>query len=347
MTGARPVIGIVGNDVPRQLVLAGGAIPHRLTGSWSGPIDPEARDLLGAADAVAARILTEVRAGRAQCDALVVCADSQAHVRLFSVLRATSPDLPLHLLDLPRSASAAARRFARFQLARLATFVSDVTGQVIDVPALASAARTERELGDALRRLRERRRAVPSRCLGSVALQAYLDASRLDPATAAARIDQAQSEVPAGAVRVHATGSNHPDAAAYRVLEEQGCTVVSEDHDTGDQAWLGVAVDGIDVDETIERLIDAHFDRIGAPPVASSAARAGLTRDEATASGAEVVAGLIRELDEAPAWDIPDQAALLGERGVALRLRTRVRPGDELQAAGDLAREITEGAASR
>ncbi|WP_194409818.1 2-hydroxyacyl-CoA dehydratase family protein [Microbacterium cremeum] len=342
----RPVVGIVGNDVPRQLVLASGATPHRVTGSWTGDVDPVARDLLGAADAVAGRILSQVRAGRLDCDALVVCADSQANVRLFYVLRSIAPELPLHLVDLPRAPSTAARRFARFQFAGLVAFLTGLTGQALDAAALARSADAERALGSALERLRARRRAEPPQCSGALALEALLDAARLDPADAVVRVDGARSDVPQTAVRVHLTGSSHPDAGLYRALEEQGCVIVSEDHDTGDGAWLGVAVDAATVEEAIDGLVDRHFDRVGGSATASSAARALLTRDTALLGAARGVGGVIRELDEAPAWDVPDQAELLGEIGVALHVQTRVHPGDELRAVRELARDLTGAAAA-
>lgn len=337
---SRRVIGVVGNDVPRQLVLASGATPHRFTGSWTGAVDPAAGELLGAADAVVGRILTELRADRFDCDGLVVCADTQANVRLFYVLRAIAPDLPLHLLDLQRGDSTAARRFARFQLESLAAFLCGVTGHAIDAASLASAANAERELGRALERLRARRRAEPAQCSGAAALDALLDAARLDPAHAVARVDDARSDVPGAAIRVHLTGSNHPDAELYGILEDNGCVVVSEDHDTGDGSWLGAAVDAPTVKEAIEGLIDLHFARVGGPATASSTARGLLTRDTAELASARIAGSLIRELDEAPAWDLPDQTARLAEIGVALREQTRVRPGDERRAARDLAREL-------
>ena len=340
------VIGIVGNDVPRQLVLASGATPHRLTGSWTGAVDPTAGELLGAADAAVVRILAELRAGRLDGDGLVVCADSQANVRLFYVLRAIAPDLPLHLLDLPRADSAAARRFARFQLASLADFLEGVTAHPIDAASLASAAEAERELGRALERLRARRRAEPAQCSGTAALGALLDAARLDPAEAVARVDGALSDVPRTGIRVHLTGSNHPDAELYRILEDHGCVVVSEDHDTGDGSWLGVAADASSVDDAIDGLVDLHFARVGGSATASSAARARVTRETAERSSAHVVGSLVRELDEAPAWDLPDQTALLAEIGVALRAQSRVEPGDELRAARDLAHGLTGATAA-
>lgn len=343
---SRPVVGIVGNDVPRQLVLASGATPHRVTGSWTGAVDPVARDLLGAADAAVGRILSELRAGRVDCDGLVVCADSQANVRLFYVLRATAPDLPLHLVDLPRADSAAARRFARFQLESLAAFLTGVTGHAVDTAALASAADAERELGRALERLRARRRADPVRCSGTAALEALLDAARLDPGEAVARLDGALSDVPSAAVRVHLTGSNHPDAELYRVLEDHGCVVVSEDHDTGDGTWLGAAVDALTVEGAIEGLVDLHFARVGGSATASSAARAALTRENAETAAARVVGAVIREFDEAPAWDLPDQAALLARIDVALHTQPRVHPGDERRTVRELARTLTGEAAA-
>ncbi|MFC8680525.1 2-hydroxyacyl-CoA dehydratase family protein [Microbacterium ureisolvens] len=334
-----PSVGIVGNDVPRQLVLAAGAVPRRLTGSWLGAIDPAAAQLLGAADAPAARILGELTAGAVRSDALIVCADSQAHVRLFYVLRAVAPQLPLHLLDLPRADSLAARRFGRVQLESLVAFLADVTGRPADVGALAAAAQAERQLGRAIDRLRDRRRSVPPRCDGTLALDAMLSAAQLPPSDAVARIEQAQADVPASATRVHVTGSNHPDAAFYRELEEHGYIVVSEDHDTGDGAWLGAAADGADVGEVLDALLDQHFTRVGGSPTASSAARAGLTRDTVVESAADLVVAAIRDLDEAPAWDVADQAALLAEMGVPFRVRTRVAPGGEIEAAHELARQ--------
>jgi benzoyl-CoA reductase/2-hydroxyglutaryl-CoA dehydratase subunit BcrC/BadD/HgdB len=342
----RAIVGIVGNDVPRQLVLASGGLPRRITGSWTGAIDADAQDLLGAADAVVARMLTELRSGHVECDALIVCADTQAHVRLFYVLRSIASELPLHLLDLPRAESAAARRFARSQLERLAAFLTRIGGETIDGAALAAAGPAERDLGEALARLRVRRGATPPECEGSAALDAWLEAGRIDPEEAIARVDEARVDVPLTAARVHITGSNHPDPALYRILEEQGCVVVGEDHDTGEGAWLGVAVDATSLDEAIERLVDLHFGRVGGSATASSADRARLTHEAALRSRADVVAGVIRDLDEAPAWDLSDQAAALAGIRVPFVMQTRLRPGDEARAARDLGHRIVERTAS-
>ena len=345
MTASAPVIGVVGNDVPRQLLLALGARPHRLTGSWAGVIDPDAQQLLGATDAAVARLLTELRRDAHPPDALIVCNDSQAHLRLFYVLRATAAELPVHLLDMPREASEPARRFARFQLEAVAAFCATVTGRALDAASLAAAADAEAALGDAVRRLRARRRAHPALCAGADALDAMLDAARLAPADAVTRLDATGGQaapVPSGAIRVHVTGSSHPDAAVYRELESDGrCVIVSEDHDTGDAAWLGVAVRGETTEHVLEGLIDAHFARVTTSATTSGAVRAAFTRDIARAAGAHAVAAIIRELDEAPLWDLADQRAAL--EGTAF-VSVRVAPGGEVGAARELVREIVERA---
>ena len=345
MTASAPVIGVVGNDVPRQLLLALGAQPRRLTGSWTGVIDPEAQQLLGATDAAVARLLTELRSGTHQLDGLILCNDSQAHLRLFYVLRATAAELPVHLLDMPREASEPARRFARFQLEELAAFCAAVTGRTLDAASLATAADAEAAIGDALGRLRARRRADPSLCAGADALDAMQEAARLAPADAVTRLDDTGGQagpVPSGAIRVHVTGSCHPDAVVYRELESDGrCVIVSEDHDTGDAAWLGDAVRGATTEHVLEGLIDAHFARVTTSATASGAVRAAFTRDTARAAGAHAVAAIIRELDEAPLWDLADQRLAL--EGTAF-VSARVAPGGEVGAARELVREIAEKA---
>ena len=218
-----------------------------------------------------------------------------------------------------------------------------MTGRALDAASLAAAA--EAALGDAVRRLRARRRAHPPLCAGADALDALFDAARLAPADAVRRLDATAGQatpVPSGAIRVHVTGSSHPDAAVYRELESDGrCVIVSEDHDTGDAAWLGVAVRGETTDHVLDGLIDAHFARVTTSATTSGAVRAAFTRDISRAAGAHAVGAIIRELDEAPLWDIADQrAALAGTAFVSVR----VAPGGEVGAARELVRQIVERA---
>lgn len=341
-----PVVGIVGNDVPRQLVLAANALPHRVTGSWTGRIDQEASELLGAADAVTARILTGLLAGTDDLDALVICNDSQAHLRLYYALRAVGTELPLLLLDVPGSRRAPAQRFAERQFLALVEFCANLSGHRPDARSLRRAADEERALGDALARLGEARRGELPRCSGTRALELHLLASRSHPADAVPLVEAGCTAETVAGVRVHLTGSAHPDPTVYRALEERGCLIVGEDHDTGERTWLGEAVPGDGIDEVVAGLVRAHFARVPASTTASGSERAEFTAAMASAGRAELVAAIVRDLDEAPLWDLPDQAAALNAQGRELRTRTHVGADDAIAVARELAQELVGRAAS-
>ncbi|MCK6066063.1 MULTISPECIES: 2-hydroxyacyl-CoA dehydratase family protein [Microbacterium] len=315
-----PTIGIVGNDVPRQIVRAAGAAPQRLTGSWAGAVDRVAADHLGAVDRSAAVILTGLMGAATDAlDALVVCNDSQANLRLFYVLRMLRGEgiPPVHLLDLPRQDTPATRRFARVQLAALTAFCERVSGRTADAAAWRDAAAEERAVGAAVSRLQARRRAQPPEVGGTTALTALLAAASAPPAAAVELLDAA-AEPRAGGLRVHVTGSNHPDPSVYAALEASGATIVSDDHDTGDLSWLGAGVDAADADAVYAGLIDAHFARTSGSAVATIAERAATTRAIAVAAQADVVLALIRRGDEAPLWDLAAAADALADTGIAL-----------------------------
>lgn len=335
-------IGIIGNDVPRQLVLAAGGIPIRITGSWDGPLGERASALLGTVDPVVAGILTELLAGRhSDLDGLVVCNDTQSHLRLFYVLRMLpAPALPVHLLDLPRFDSPAARRFAAHQLEDLTAFCAARSG-ILPTPAgLRAAAAAEAGVGSAMQRLRARRRAR-SPVRGAAALAAMISAGRApSSADAVDVLDAAAGPAAPEAVRVHVTGSAHPDASVYAELEERDMVVVSDDHETGDEMLMGAVVDSDDLDEVYERLADQHFARTGGSASASIRARAELTRTRARQAGAQAVISLIRKGDDAPAWDVAALREALAADGIPVVSRQWIPRGQAGAAAADAAAQL-------
>lgn len=348
---AAPRIGIVGDDVPRQLVLATGAVPQRLLGSWHEPVSVETAELLGTVDAATGRILDDLLSGRHDDLAgLVVCHDSQAGLRIFYVLRILARrgrlPFPVHLVDAPRLDSPAARRFVGRQYARLLDFCEQVTGHRADIGSLHRAAERELALGRALETMRERRRT--GGCAGSSALRAYRAAATMPPEEAVATVTEAQAPTAPGATPVFVTGSNHPDPGVYDALERTGdVVVVGEDHDTGDLAWLGVAVEAPTVGEVIDGLAAAHLARPAAATRGLPAARAAYTATRAEQARARAALALVREHDDAPTWDLPDQRLALGRRGVPLVARTRIRSAeDPVAAAQEGLAEIRAGLAS-
>lgn len=344
---AGPRVGVIGADVPRQLVLAAGATPVRIFGSWSQPYSSEASELLGAVDAVAPRILDDVLSGaHDDLAGLIVCNDSAADLRIFYVLRILSErgrvPFPVHLLDAPRGGGAPRDRFIERQYDRLVAFCESLTGDRIDATGLQRAARRERELGRALTALRARRRA--RECSGAAALAAHLAAATLPPEQST-EITDAAAESRDGEP-VFLTGSAHPDASVYDVIEAAGLVVVGEDHDTGDAAWIGDAVESGDLDEAIAQLAQRHAAR---PPLAARSRtreRAAELDRRLAETGASGVLALARDLDDGAVWDLAGQRLVVEHRGLPFAARARIAPEAALLEAEAVASTLVAELAS-
>ncbi|MGK3708969.1 2-hydroxyacyl-CoA dehydratase [Arthrobacter sp. IK3] len=340
MTDPAPQIGIIGADAPRQIILAAGATPVRLFGAWSGDVSREAAELLGAADAVAARVLDDVLSGMHDGLAgLVVCNDSAANLRVYYVLRLLAErgriPYPVQLLDTPRGGGPHVNLFVARQYERLAGFVSACTGQVLDADTLAAAAGRENSLGEALERVRERR--VAGTLSGSAALRCYAGAAQLAPEQALAAIEAIQqNDAPEPVLRVFMTGSSHPDTTVYEALEQSGIGMVGEDHDAGDAAWIGQTVDAASPGEAFRALAELHAQR---PPSASRSLASERTEHllaEVRRTGAAGVVALVRDLDDGPVWDLPSQREALAAGGTWLAGVVRVPADGAAAAAAEL-----------
>lgn len=350
-------IGVVGADVPRQVVLACGAVPMRILGSWTGAVSQEATELLGAADAVAARFLDEILSGdHDELAGLVVCNDSMADLRVYYVLRILAErgrvPFPVHLLDAPRGGGAHRRRFVSHQYERLAAFVSGVTGQQVDATSLAEAAAREAKLGQALEAVWGRRR---KRVLsGTTALTAYRAAAQLSPEDAWERIGELvrsaaepveldePAELAGARVPVYLTGSSHPDATVYAALEAAGAVVVGEDHDAGDAAWIGDAVNATTLEEACAQLADRHTARPPAAARSLSSERTEHLLAETERCGAAGVVALVRDLDDGPVWDLAEYRPALASRDLWLAEQLRVPAGGVQDATAGIIRALQQ-----
>ncbi|HEY6801254.1 MAG TPA: 2-hydroxyacyl-CoA dehydratase, partial [Agromyces sp.] len=197
--------------------------------------------------------------------------------------------------------------------------------------------------------LRARRRT--GTCSGVAALGAYLAAATVPPDQAAAMVDAAVAahdahgvDDPRDGASVFVTGSAHPDASVYDAIEASALVVIGEDHDTGDAAWIGDAVDAADLDEAIAQLARRHATR---PPLAArsrTSERAIELDRRLDETGAAGVLALIRDLDDAPAWDLSGQRVVMDRRGLPFATAARIAPDAALReaeaAAATLAGEL-------
>ncbi|NUL44551.1 2-hydroxyacyl-CoA dehydratase [Cellulosimicrobium funkei] len=355
--GLEPRIGVVGADVPRPILLACGAVPVRILGSWTGSVSQEATELLGATDAVAARVLEEILAGaHDELAGLVVCNDSMADLRVYYVLRVLAErgrvPFPVHFLDAPRGGGDHRTHFVSHQYQRLAAFASEITGQQADAATLAGAAAREAALGEALEALRVRRRAHD--LSGTTALAAYRAAAQLPPEQAVERIaglvrsgaQPVERETSAGqacpGMPVYLTGSSHPDGTVYAELEAAGAVVVGEDHDAGDSAWIGGAVNASTLEEACDLLAERHAARPPAAARSLSSERTGHLLTESERCGAAGVVALVRDLDDGPAWDLADHRPALAGRNLWLAEQLQVGADGIREATAEIIRTLSE-----
>jgi benzoyl-CoA reductase/2-hydroxyglutaryl-CoA dehydratase subunit BcrC/BadD/HgdB len=356
------VTGLLGWSAPRELVAAAGMLPVRLSprrlARDGAPVDCAAtagltRELPPGLARVVAALLT---GALDWVDALLIGRDSEAHTKLFYVLRelrrsGAAPGLPpVAFFDLLRLPARTSARYNRLRAAELAETLAGWGGQRVTPASLAVAVSESAATAAALRALSALRTAAVPRVAGSDALAAAGAAqvlpgpqfrAQLRPQLAA----NAESAGPAAApplARVFLTGSGQDDLSVYETLEQQGLAVVGEDHEWGD--------DGSEVPETTPDPVDGVVDRYHYAH--GGAARAGLRERVAQTVGRvrrarpDAVLHLVNDHDEAAGWELPAVRDLLAAGGPRV-LRVRLRDGDDRaplrEAAARLLQEVHGG----
>lgn len=313
-----PIIGMVGQDVPAELITAVGATALRLRGE-PGRDTAVADHYLGTGLDPATRSLLTLLLGRefGTLDALVVSADCDASLRLYYVLREIArvePEThipPVHLVDilhLPRATT------TRYDRARVGQFVDVLQGWIgvrLTEEALAHAVALHDEIRWLQRKVSALRHAQPARLTGSEYLAVMGAATRLpleEYRVLLTTLLASSDQLPAhDALRVFLTGSSHDDASVYRAIEAQGAVVVGEDHDWGElltEREVGAA--------TLDALAERYQYNGPTSQRSSIRQRAAHSARAAVRAGAEVLLGYTREKDDAPLWDFGAQQAAIG-----------------------------------
>ena len=325
-----PLVGMLGADVPRELVLAAGGQPVRLParpGPATTPDRDEARRLLGAVDEPAVDVLADLLTGRLDHVAgLLVSRDRDAWLRVFYVVRAlreTRPDLPaVHLVDVVHLPRRASLRYTERQLHRCAEVLVRWTGTPVDADALAAAARATTGVRGALGRLQDARRS--GLVSGTEAWQRFAAADEETPEDAVRAVDdllrRAADRDALPGRPLFLSGSTQHDDSVHATLEAGGWRVVGEDHDPGALA-LTVELSEPPRHDTSSwlQVLAAGYARRGPDaPTATAADRAAWAVAEAERGGARAVLHYVRRHDEAPLWDLPSLRARADATGLAV-----------------------------
>jgi benzoyl-CoA reductase/2-hydroxyglutaryl-CoA dehydratase subunit BcrC/BadD/HgdB len=337
----RTVVGVVGADVPVELVTAAGAVAYRLHGH-PDVVGDQAREILGAGlDPVAHSLLTRILDGSAGFLAgIVVSRDCQASLQLFYALRELrrlDPHRaipPVHLLDLLHLPTAHTVRYDEARLHQLADVLSGWTGEAIRSRGLTEAQDGVARLRRLLRELDALRTGPAPRLTGTQALRVLGAVTALPLERSLALVSEVVGDaatLPVGRAkpRVFVTGSAQDHDEVHRALEQDlDCQVVGEDHDWGALA-LAIEVRG----SGIPALARAYRDRGPCAPTSSISRRAAWTAEQVRLRSADVLLGVVREHDEAPAWDFPAQRGAAGVPAALLERQPYRIETDDLRAA--------------
>jgi benzoyl-CoA reductase/2-hydroxyglutaryl-CoA dehydratase subunit BcrC/BadD/HgdB len=298
-----PVIGVVGRDVPIELIEAHGAAVHR----WelhTSAITAEAEQILGRGiDPAATAILAAILAGVPEdMVGIVLCSDCDATQRLFYALRELvriEPGRglpPVHLIDILHVPRAASLAYSQDETARLASRLREWTGADASATALAAAVHGRNDVRRRLRRVAERRPHGGG--ADFFRLRGQCDELPVDAALE--RVQTVLDEQPARAqgVPVALTGSAQGVASVVERIERCGAVVVADDCPGGQ---LGLEIETRE--PTIAGLAE-RYARDGLTPHRGSAAqRATALAVAAQRSGARAVISYARRRDDAAEWD--------------------------------------------
>jgi hypothetical protein len=338
-----PVIGVVGADVPRELVLAAGALPVRLHAARptnSTPINTapdaarspqaarsagyrRAAELLGATEEAAVELLGRILDGElAFLTGLLVSHDRDSSLRIFQVLRELAkadPTLPpVHLIDLLHLPRASTETYNLAQVRRAAGVLGEWTGAPLQAAALARAIEETTAVRGAL--LAAHAARIDGLLAGSTALRLFAAAETLPPAAALDLVKRTLAEASAAsrpgppggndagpAPTVFLSGSAQETDVLYRSIEAAGWQVVGEDHHRGLLATtIRIETDDTGtLDELLGALARGYGLRGPDSATASAADHASWTVAEARRAGADAILCWVHERDDAPRWDFP------------------------------------------
>ena len=319
--GDGPVIGVIGRDVPLELIDAAGARPFTLQGDPT--LDTTGADhYLGTGLDPAARSILAVLldGGLGHLDAIVACTDSEGSSRLYYLLRELArvdPGAgvpPLHLVDVLHRRRPSSLRYTTRQVAGLSRVLAGWTGRPMTDRSLAEAVEERNEVRRHLQAIDALRGELRPRLSGSDLLTARAASGRLPAAVALPLLAAAVEAVMDGAgpitepgpVRLLLTGSAHHEPAVTATIEGAGGAVVADDHPTG---ALGSGL--LCRAPTIQAVAERAWADGGTPQRASSAERAAATARLASERRVDLVLAYARRHDEAPLWDAAAQRAAL------------------------------------
>jgi benzoyl-CoA reductase/2-hydroxyglutaryl-CoA dehydratase subunit BcrC/BadD/HgdB len=320
------VIGILGDEAPRELATALGFLPIRISpgrlkvsgNAQTSPSIDLAPDMRLILDAFITRQLDWI-------DGLIIARDSESYARLFAVAREliNVGEITEHpriaFLDHLRSKSASAHHYNLQCFDELVSTLVKWADRELRPTDAAAATREAALVTSWMRKMMSFRHETAPRLSGSQFLRISIAAQTLPASELLENLEVVEKRIleskvkPPFGPRVFVTGSPVEDAWTYELFESLGFSVVGEDHSWGEGAWPQFNPGS----DPMTAIFD-HYDE------KSPASRSGLKErceyvaKQAEDVGAEVVFQILFDHDEATGWEFPLLREILRSKRISL-----------------------------
>lgn len=242
----QPIIGYLCCFAPPEIIRAAGALPYRITGETGA--DTTAADLY--MEPYGCTYVRNILAGAASnrydfLDGLVISHSCDMVQRLYGLWTYYHPLPYSYLFNVPHQVTPWAQRFYRRELDFFRESLEKFTGNKVS-PALLGEEIKKQNLNRArIRKLYRLRKENPAAVSSSDLLSLLITAGALPPEQFGARLDQAienastLSEVTSSyrRPRLLVWGSIIDNPAFFRLIEEAGADIVTDDTCIGFRTW--------------------------------------------------------------------------------------------------------------
>jgi len=318
------VVGCLGEEVPEELLIAAGCLPVRIVGAdeTGTPLADQYLER-GFDPYVRARFEPIVNGTYRYVDHLIISNSSDALIRVYYYLRAIrsmEPEKPvpdLTFYDMLHTPSRMSALYNRDRTRELKKRIESWIGREITRDDLAQAIEVCNEYRRLLSRVSELRTAREPKLTGTQALRIFRASQVMPRAECGALLRRLLAEAEQGpprhGIRLFVAGSAQDQTDLYELAEECGAVVVGEDHEWGGRLIRPLTDPSAD---PIDAIVDRYHLRLPASTKATVSQRVRALQEEVSACRAQAVLFFIRESDDAPSWDVPEQRSMLDALGI-------------------------------
>ncbi|WP_180994352.1 2-hydroxyacyl-CoA dehydratase subunit D [Bacillus sp. Marseille-P3661] len=326
----KKIVGILGNDVPEEILIAADMIPIYIFGDPNGDMNHANRYLeTGSTPLVRAQFERIINGSYSYLDYLVISSSADSITRAFYYLRSirkVEPEMKipeLYYFDFLHSMNRTSALYNRDRAREFRQKVESWAGKKITDESIRKALITCNENRELLSKLNDLRIAKEP-CVSGVQALIISSVSLCIPKDEHNRLLRSflrDEKFPKlSGVRLFVTGSTHDHTEFYELVESSGAIIVGEDHDLGSRLYEGkldLTVDPIDT------ITDRYHFRIPSTRQSTVSVRVDALVNEVQHCGAQGVIFFIHNDDDAPSWDYPEQRKALENLGIKVLLLDR------------------------